>query len=557
MKKVENHILAQLLMETRFAPAKKQLAQLDAAENLYHQITPDTDYPFEFICFQITGYRPKEFPPDWTISFDQLKKDLPAFIARKSAALKLKADQQNQPVYTIQALAEKLNVSTKTIRRWRSKGLIARTFIFPKHRTALGFTEEAVRRFSEQNPDLVAAASKFSQLSETEKKQLVHLAKDLFADKSLSNKAVINRIAHQLGRAPETIRYTLKNSQTHLPAQTPIGSTASKDAAAIYNMYRSKTPIEQIMKKFDKARSTIYRIINQKRARLILAEKLDYIPAEQFFAENAETDIRDSEPEIIRIFQRRPHPPIAPAKDAINRYFELINSTPVLTRQQETELFKRYNFCKFLALKEKTAISLTSPNSKNLRRAERFIAEAARLKNILIEANLRTVAAIASKHSSAHNLGDLISEGNLALMDAVEKFDYTRGVRFATFGSWIIAKDFAKKSPYKQKTLTTTAGFDLSYLPSAQPAGSTVEIVEKAYRSLNEVIENELDEREQYIIRYHFGLIGSTVKKDARSLKQIGDELGISKERVRQIELIALQKLRKSLSPQQFEMLIG
>jgi len=76
-------------------------------------------------------------------------------------------------------------------------------------------------------------------------------------------------------------------------------------------------------------------------------------------------------------------------------------------------------------------------------------------------------------------------------------------------------------------------------------------------RSLEQVIEENLTEREQYIIRYHFGLTGTMVKKKFKTLKQIGDELGITKERVRQIELVALGKLRQTLSAEEFELLTG
>jgi RNA polymerase sigma factor (sigma-70 family) len=68
-------------------------------------------------------------------------------------------------------------------------------------------------------------------------------------------------------------------------------------------------------------------------------------------------------------------------------------------------------------------------------------------------------------------------------------------------------------------------------------------------------IEQNLNEREQHVIRYHFGLSGTMVRKEFKTLKQIGDDLGVTKERVRQIELEALSKLRQTLSPEEFELL--
>jgi RNA polymerase primary sigma factor len=84
-----------------------------------------------------------------------------------------------------------------------------------------------------------------------------------------------------------------------------------------------------------------------------------------------------------------------------------------------------------------------------------------------------------------------------------------------------------------------------------------VPALERTHQNLAEVIRVELDEREQYVIMHHFGLIGSSIRKNTKTLKQIGDELGLTKERIRQIELTALQKLRQCLSSEQFELLTG
>ena len=551
-------------MQLRFAPAKQRRKQLKGAEKLLSAIDRDKEYPFEFISFKITGHRSKGPTGEDLIKGSELADDLPIFISKLSSQLDLVAAEQGQKVHTIEELAESLDVSTKTISRWRKRGLAARKFIFDDGRKRLGVLQSAVDKFLAANPTLAANAKNFKQLTRKEKWLIVRRAKALASKTLFSRYKIIEQIANKTARGHETIRYVLIDYEKSHPDEPIFGKSGGAISPAsggeLYKLFKQGHDVRELMERFDRSKSSIYRIINVRRANELLAKKIEFIGSDEFLEENAGEEILAGPISERPLVSDKDIEPFGLADDSLPVYLQSLKDMPALNREREARLFRRYNYLKYLARKRRAGINLSGVSSRLLGEIEDYLAEAEAIKKIIIESNLRLVVGIASKHTtSGANLLDLISEGNFSLMQAVEKFDYMRGFRFATYASWTIAKDYARKIPAEagRPDKAPTTPFSDIHRDLRTTATAGVVAIERARQSLIGVIKDNLDEREQYIILNHFGLLGSPVKKKKKTLQQIGEDLGIGKERVRQIELVALQKLRQSLSTEEFELLTG
>ncbi|MHC4509667.1 MAG: hypothetical protein ACYTAO_12020 [Planctomycetota bacterium] len=100
MRKIKSQNLAQLLMQLRFTPDKRRRKQLDAVEQLLAVIKKDKEYPFEFVCFRITGFHPKSEAASELIKGDELLEDLRIFMSKLSGRLAPPAAEQSQKIYT-------------------------------------------------------------------------------------------------------------------------------------------------------------------------------------------------------------------------------------------------------------------------------------------------------------------------------------------------------------------------------------------------------------------------------------------------------------------------
>ena len=528
--------------QVRFAPRDRKLEQVDCAERLLRDLKDGRDYNFEFISFRLTGFRP-ENAPVIKISTKDLRHDLLCFIEDLSEAANVAADDVAQPVHTVDDLSRMFNVSTKTISRWRRQGLVSRKFIFDGGRKRVGFLHTSVDQFVKNNREKVKRGERFSQLTSQDKEEIIERARRL-AKVGGCPAEVTRRIASQVGRSVETIRYTIKQFDTDnpeisiFPNQTGPLNLEMKER--IYADFQAGKSAESIARRYCRTRTTVYRVINEMRATAIMELPLDFMDNAEFHRKAAFKKIVDSPmPELEKPARRTKAPAGLP------RYLASLYEVALLNREQEQYLFRKYNFLKCKANKLRESLDVTRAKASLMDEVESLYDQAVKIKNRIVQSNLRLVVSIAKRHVNAsEDFFQLISDGNMSLIRAVEKFDYSRGNKFSTYASWAIMKNFARTIPgeFRQRERFRPTSEELFLAHADQRSDQlSVEADQKRREEQISQIMESLDDREQAIIISRFGLDYS---EEPQTLKEVGARLGVTKERIRQIEARAINKLR-------------
>jgi RNA polymerase primary sigma factor len=547
-----NPLIKQLRdQQVKVASRDKKVEHVNRAERLLAELDQERSYPYEYLCFRITEYRP-EGAAAVAVPGTELAHDLRLFVEDVSDSADLRVEEAGEPVHTVEELSKMFHVSTKTISRWREQGLVSRRFLFDGKRKRVGFLRSSVERFVTQNEARVRRGERFSQLTADERRDIVERARRLVRAGGCPTE-VAKRIARTMNRSVETIRYTLRQFDEQHPHQSlfpdQAGVLTDEIKQKIYQQRRRGESVETLAKKFCRTKTAIHRVLNEMRARRIHELPLDYMYHASFDAAGIEKSILSPMPTSDTPAKKMRGPSGLPP------YLAALYEVPLLTREQEYHLFRKFNYLKHKASELREGLDPARARTSVMDEIEKLYDEAVKVKNEIVQANLRLVVSIAKRHvSGTEDFFALVSDGNMSLIRAAEKFDFSRGNKFSTYASWAIMKNYARTIPdeFKRRDRFRTSQEELF---SATEDSRGDQIGDEANQRLRERqverILSRLDERERKIIVSRFGLDHS---REPLTLKEVGGEMGVTKERIRQIEARALDKARQAASEDHIEL---
>jgi len=220
----------------------------------------------------------------------------------------------------------------------------------------------------------------------------------------------------------------------------------------------------------------------------------------------------------------------------------------------ERHQFLWLNYCRYRVLRileEQAGQRLSARAAMELLRWEHATAQA---REEIVRANVPLVLAMAKRTRAARvDFADLVSEGNLALLRAVDKFDCARGYKFSTYACRAILKSFSRVAA---RTARYRGHFPVEFDPTLEKSDHAEQkrnvAEDESVEALRTILGNnlaELSDVEERVIRLRFALDGAPEERALhnKTLEQVGAMIGLTKERVRQIQNKALAKLRDLL----------
>ncbi len=291
-----------------------------------------------------------------------------------------------------------------------------------------------------------------------------------------------------------------------------------------------------------------------EQVQAILAdERYEYVKNKVFTKPNAQSLIFEQAPAIARPDTSWYHPVMDNLTPAVPRS----EGGVLLTAEQERALFLQFNYCRFRACELRDQLKDSRrPGVKISRELLHWHHQAEGYRDQIAQTNLALVLAMAKRtRMNEIDFADMVSEGNMALLRAVDKFDVARGFKFSTYACRAILKAFSRSgqkfSKYRQFFPTD---FDPKLERSDFMERKREEHEDDCAQEIRDILRDnraELTDIEQEVIEHRFAIkpTGKTgeASGDPLTLEQVGKIIGVTKERVRQIQNKALTKIRETL----------
>lgn len=533
-------LVRDLARELRLSPREQRQLQLRRLEHLVRDVEPGKRYPASFVVYRLTLYG----PPGAAAMCDggELKADLVTLLDELSGTLDLPSPRDaSAELLTLEQIKDAYDVSDKTLAEWRAAGLMTKRYIFP----------DGVQRSAAPRAQVDAFIASLGQgpiyqvriPNEKQKRVILEEARALAQAGNLSMPEAERRLSAKVGLPARLVRHAIRSYEMEHPDEVlfprsgvPLDAARRKGLWAAHQAGKAEA---EIARAIGLSRKQVAQYLRTLRAEELLRADIDYRYDPLFDAPDADRVIL-SAPALGRAGYKTAEPP-----GAVPAYFADLSHLPPLSGDEETALFRKYNYIKYKFTRLCESLTPSEGDAPELiARLEALAADAGRCRARLVEANLRLVVKLARQHAgSIVGTDELISEGNLSLLRAVEKFDFTRGTRFSTYATWCVVKRFARVVPeenYRIDTFMTGA----DEVIEIQPDRTVVELersenLAHMRAQLNRVMA-ALSAREREILMRRFGLGGPGGQP--QTLEEIGQTLGITRERVRQIETRALRK---------------
>lgn len=294
-------------------------------------------------------------------------------------------------------------------------------------------------------------------------------------------------------------------------------------------------------------------ILAERRQRLFDRE-IEYIPCRQFLKGDAEELATVAPADAAVPLEQRPS---QSAAHSLTPYLASLYQTRLLTKDEEQFYFRRMNWLKFRAATVRGRLDRKRATIRQIDQVEGWLTEAETVKAIIITSNLRLVVSIAKKFVDPSNsFEELVSDGNVALMRAVEKFNFALGNRFSTYATYAIQRHFFRMSHKGRQMRTRFVASDEALKDRAAPVEATDSCSPEQIGVLKELFAGflgDLEPRERQIVVARFGFDG----KPPRTFRELGSAMGVCKERIRQIQTRAMEKIRDMAAEAKLEQTVG